>query len=222
MPRFCTFSMVVCDTMPPLQGRRPDGSACYSPSSRQGWLVFFPGEFPLHPPLPTMANRVAKGSKRDSSSTQRRKDLARDISFFGIDMLPCSSCEANNLKNCRALDRSAKCNNCLELGRPDCDVHGLTRALSASFRRQKERLDKEEEEANATILQAASKLARLRSQRATLSERFQKAASREEQIIESLEREEILAALSSQSAGPSGVQEFVIPLFLIMLRLTDS
>jgi hypothetical protein len=158
-----------------------------------------------------MSNRVVKSSKRDSSSTQRRKDLARDISFFGIDMLPCSYCEANDLKDCRALDRSAKCNNCLELGRPDCDVHGLTRTLSASFRRQKEKLDKEEEEANAVILQAASKLARLRTQRLALSERFHKAAAREERIIEDQEREEALAALAPQSADPSGAQESVVP-----------
>lgn len=124
-------------------------------------------------------------------------------------MLLCSYCEANDLKNCRALDRSAKCSNCLELGRPDCDIHGLTRALSASFRRQKEKLDKEEQEANDIILQAASKLARLRSQRAALSERFQKAASREERIIEDLEREETLAALALQPAVSPVAQKFV-------------
>jgi hypothetical protein len=122
-------------------------------------------------------------------------------------MLPCSYCEANDLKDCRALDRSVKCNNCLELGRPDCDVHGLTRTLSASFRRQKEKLDKEEAEANAVILQAASKLARLRTQRLVLSERFHKAAAREERIIEDQEREEALATLAPQPADSSGAQE---------------
>jgi hypothetical protein len=152
---------------------------------------------------------VVKSSKRDS--TQRRKDLACDISFFSIDILPCSYCEANDLKDCRALDRSTKCNNCLGLGRSDCNVYGLTRTLSASFRRQKEQLDKEEGEANAVILQAASKLARLRSQRLTLSERFYKAAAREERIIEDQEREEVLATLTSQPADSSGVQESVVP-----------
>jgi hypothetical protein len=83
--------------------------------------------------------------------------------------------------------------------------------LSASFRRQKEQLDKEEEEANAVILQAASKLARLRSQRLALSERFHKAAAREERIIEDQEREEALATLASQPADSSGVQESVVP-----------
>ena len=195
--------------MPPLQSRRPDGWFLLFLRFPSNWPMLVLVSSPSILLLPVMSNRVVKSSKRDSSSTQRRKDLARDISFFSIDMLPCSYCEANDLKNCRALDRSTKCNNCLEFGHPDCDVHGLTRALSTSFRRQKEKLDKEEREANDAILQAASKLARLRSQRAALSDRFQKAASREERIIEDLQREEALAISPPQLVDPSGVQEFV-------------
>ena len=80
-----------------------------------------------------ISNRVAKSSKRNS--TQHRKDLARDISFFSIDILPYSYCKANDLKDYRALDCSTKYNNCLGLGRSNYNIYSLIYTLSASFRR---------------------------------------------------------------------------------------
>ncbi|KAK4674541.1 hypothetical protein QC763_0025370 [Podospora pseudopauciseta] len=120
-------------------------------------------------------------------------------------MLPCTSCETLNLTDCRVLDRSSKCNHCLRASRPDCDVLGLTPALTASLRRQKEKLDAEEQEARATMLQAASKLTRVDTQRRNLSAKFRRIAAREERLIEDLEREEAQAA---SSASPSLVPSF--------------
>ncbi|KAK4197318.1 hypothetical protein QBC40DRAFT_334076 [Triangularia verruculosa] len=146
-----------------------------------------------------MSNRVKKSTPKGPSSTLRRQNLAAAASIFGDEMLPCSSCEALNISDCRVFKRSSKCNHCISSGRSDCDILGLTPALTASLRRQKEKLDAEEQKARTTMLQAASKLSRVDTQRRALTAKFRRIAAREERLIEDLEREE---AQPSSTANP--------------------
>ncbi|KAK4179292.1 hypothetical protein QBC36DRAFT_322750 [Triangularia setosa] len=120
-------------------------------------------------------------------------------------MLPCSSCESLSISDCCVFERSSKCNHCLSSGRSDCDVLGLTPALTASLRRQKEKLDVEEQRARATMLQAASKLSRVDTQRRALAAKFRRIAAREERLIEDLEQEE---AQSSSTPNPPPTSSF--------------
>jgi len=118
------------------------------------------------PPL-----RSRKSAARDV--TRERHHLASAIETFcePADM-PCTFCFRNG-KQCLMLDETKKrCQNCVRLGR-SCDGVRVASSLQRLIE-QKNKLDKEEEETNESLVSLQNQMVELQSQLATAVGRLQR------------------------------------------------
>ena len=125
-----------------------------------------------------------------SDSAVRRQKRYLAIERFGFSVMPCTRCKSKRVE-CKMVEGGRKCQTCTLVGRP-CDSNGvplfsrwwlflprsfvpLTFVPVSRMVEEDERLEREEEKAEAELLQkqaslneAISKLARLRRQRRLL------------------------------------------------------
>ncbi len=150
-----------------------------------------------------MSGRIAKRSRPASSAVSdpeiRRRELSSFIEEFGVIMPQCSRCERLDLPCHFDGRKSSRCSGCVKAGVSSCDVAGPStndrkgvRCFMCSFadpllvqrlRKEKDKLDDEEE-------QTLAKLLRLRKQRRKLQETAASLIRRGLRSIEELERAE--------------------------------
>ncbi|KAI1085949.1 hypothetical protein F5B19DRAFT_480920 [Rostrohypoxylon terebratum] len=151
-------------------------------------------------------------SRRSEKNVENKRALFCLVTRNGSSQMPCSYCQDRGF-SCVASEDSDRCSECIRVGRPHCDVYGLSRAGVADIANkfhslEDELIEAEEAEAQARKAEelAAGRVRRLRKQRRFWAEKLKRMINRGLDSIEELdrvEREEERAR--EEAAGPSNV-----------------
>jgi hypothetical protein len=118
----------------------------------------------------------------------------------------CSACFRANHPSCVVAEGSSRCEFCISKKYSGCDFGGVSSQAFARVSQEKDRLDEEKEKAEADLLEALSRLQRLRRQEKHLREKAAEMVRRGCEDLDELERAEAAEVAQSQEAALSEVQ----------------
>ncbi|KAM7210619.1 hypothetical protein V8F06_013993 [Rhypophila decipiens] len=109
------------------------------------------------------ANPVQK--RPHPSSSDRRRETALFIFFFGVVMpISCSRCKRLQLV-CKTASKSESCGQCVSAGYARCNVHGNDPSRLRAVLAEKQRFDQEERDTLAKLLRLKDQQKRLAHRR---------------------------------------------------------
>lgn len=159
-----------------------------------------------------MSGRIGKvrSSKPRSEKTKQKDSLLSIILQNAVTMPSCSFCEGRGIPSCQVSSvDSARCTECVRLGRSRCDVQGLSASELRRIGVQHQQLEDKLESAEERLRSAAAEVERLRKQKRMWFEKMMRAVRRGIDSVEELERVEAEEAETERARVSASVQAVV-------------